>query len=53
MVKRHKIKIVTIHHNVEIDFFSDNLLPLQIRFPYYIFKKAERNALFKSNLDLT
>jgi glycosyltransferase involved in cell wall biosynthesis len=54
LVKRLKIKIVTIHHNVEIDFFSDNLLPIQIRLPYlYYLKKAERNALLKSNLDLT
>ena len=47
-------KVVTIHHNVERDYLKDNMPPLAYRFPMlYYSKKAERNALLNSDLNLT
>lgn len=47
-------KIVTIHHNVERDYLKDNMPSLPYRFPMLFFsKKAERDALLKSDLNFT
>lgn len=54
MVKRATISIITIHHNVEIDYFSDNKLPFIIHFPYlFHIGRAEKKALMASKLNLT
>jgi glycosyltransferase involved in cell wall biosynthesis len=54
IVHRSGIKIITIHHNVEQDYFSDNRQPTAIRFPYlHYLKMAERKAVLKSDLSLT
>jgi glycosyltransferase involved in cell wall biosynthesis len=54
IVKKNKVKIITIHHNVERDYFSDNPPPLIIRFPYrFYIKRAERKCVQKSDLNLT
>jgi glycosyltransferase involved in cell wall biosynthesis len=54
LIKGLNIKVITIHHNVELDYFSDNAQPIAIRIPYlYYLKKAERNAVLKSDLSLT
>lgn len=53
-VKHLGIKTVTIHHNVEIDYYTDNKMPLLIRFPHrFYLRKAEKKAILKSDLSLT
>lgn len=53
-VKRLDIKTVTIHHNVEIDYYIDNKMPLLIRFPHMFYlREAEKKAVLKSDLSLT
>ncbi len=54
IAKKNQAKIITIHHNVERDYFSDNPPPLIIRFPYrFYIKRAERKCVQKSDLNLT
>ena len=46
-------KILTIHHNVELDYLKDNPPVLLYRIPYlYFLKKAERKALNRSHLNI-
>lgn len=48
------IIIVTIHHNVECNYYKDNPLPLIIRYPFmYYLRKAEWESVNLSNLNLT
>ena len=47
-------KIITIHHNNESEYIRDNLPSWLYRIPYvYYVKKAEREALWLSNLNVT
>lgn len=49
-----KATIVTIHHNVEKNYLRDNPINILIRLPYnYYSLKAEKDAIFHSNLNLT
>jgi hypothetical protein len=48
-----KIKIVTIHHNYEMEYYKDSPVNIFIRFPFmYYMKKAEKEAILNSNLNL-
>ena len=55
-IKASGAKLVTIHHNVERDYWRDNKRehPLTYRIPYlYYAKKAERDCLRYSDVNLT
>lgn len=46
--------IITIHHNIEANYYRDNKPPIYLRYAMIPrIEKAERVALFKSNLNLT
>jgi len=52
--KKNGAKIVSIHHNVEADYIKDNQPSLLYRIPFnYFSKKAEQNALYMSDVNLT
>lgn len=52
--KSNGCKIITIHHNVEIEYIKDNKPNLMILFPFNFFlKKIEGNSVMKSDLNLT
>ncbi len=54
IVKSLGIKTVTIHHNVEIDYYADNKMPLLIRLPHLFYLwEAEKKAILESDLSLT
>jgi hypothetical protein len=51
---RSGIRIITVHHNVEVDFIKDNPPSIVYRFPYsYFLVKSEREAVIASKLNLT
>ena len=53
-VKKNGAKIITIHHNVEVDYLKDNEPSWLYRIPFdYYVKKGERDALELSDLNLT
>jgi glycosyltransferase involved in cell wall biosynthesis len=53
-VKKLGIRTITIHHNVEMDYFRDNPPPILIRLPYYFYmRRAERDSVILSDLNLT
>lgn len=53
-VKKSGAKIISIHHNVEVDYIKDNEPSWLYRIPYNFFvKKGERDALELSDLNLT
>lgn len=53
-VKKAGIKTITIHHNVEKDYFRDNPPSWFIRYPYFFYiKRTERKAVQLSDLNLT
>lgn len=53
-MKKQGCKIVTIHHNNESQYIRDNTPSILYRIPYtYYAKKAERDALVKSDLNIT
>jgi hypothetical protein len=52
--KKAGARIITIHHNVEIDYFRDNPPPFYIRLAYLCYiKRTERNSINLSDLNLT
>ena len=54
MVAASGAKIITIHHNVESKYLSDNMPSILYRFPYLHFAlEAERKSILASNLNLT
>lgn len=47
-------QVITIHHNNESEYIKDNMPSWLYRIPFvYYVKKAEREALFLSNLNVT
>jgi glycosyltransferase involved in cell wall biosynthesis len=53
-VKNEGIRIITIHHNVEKDYFRDNPPPIHIRLPYLFYiERTEKDAVNLSDLNLT
>lgn len=53
-ISRSGAKVITIHHNNESDYIKDNLPSWLFRIPFvYYVKKAEREALLFSNLNVT
>lgn len=53
-IKLLGIKVITIHHNYEIEYFKGTPPPLLWRFPFmYYMEKAEYNAVRLSDLNLT
>lgn len=54
ILSRTGSKIITIHHNNESEYIKDNLPSRLYRIPFvYYVKKAEREALLLSNLNVT
>ena len=54
LAKKMEIFPITIHHNVEYDYFRDNPPHLSYRFAYrFYLLKAEREAVRSSGLNLT
>ena len=54
IVRKTKMKIITIHHNVESKYVKDNLPNCLYRIPYiYFSNKAEKDCLKYSDLNLT
>lgn len=52
--KRSDTKIITIHHNVELEYLKDNPVSILYSLPYrHYVKKAEGEALLNSALNLT
>ncbi len=50
---RHNIKILTIHHNYEMDYYKDSPVNFLIRIPFMFYmKKAEKEAVLNSNINL-
>lgn len=48
-----QIKIITIHHNYEMDYYKDNPVNLFLRIPFnYYMKKTEKEAVLNSNINL-
>lgn len=55
-IKSTGARLITIHHNVELDYLRDNSKerPLFYRYPFlYYSRKAERDCLLYSDLNLT
>lgn len=54
LIFQNKPKIITIHHNVETDYFLANKPSVLYRLPYYrMLVKAEKDAFLKSDLNIT
>lgn len=54
IINKQKTKIITIHHNVEIDYYKDNLPPIYLRYAILPrINKSECQAIKKSDLNLT
>lgn len=54
IINKRQTKIITIHHNVEIDYYKDNLPPIYLRYAILPkIKKAEYKAIQYSDLNLT
>lgn len=54
VVMKSGCKVVTIHHNNESEYIRDNKPGILYRWPFIHYsKKAERDALLKSDLNLT
>lgn len=52
--KRKGCKIITIHHNVEMEYLKDNPVSILYSLPYkHYVKKAEKVALLNSSLNFT
>lgn len=52
--KKMGARIIIIHHNVELEYLKDNPVNILYSLPYrYYVKKAEKDALLNSNLNLT
>lgn len=52
--KKYSNYIITIHHNVETNYYRDNKPPIYLRYAIIpTIEKAEKVALFESNLNLT
>jgi hypothetical protein len=50
----NKFKIITIHHNYEMDYYKDSPVNFLIRIPFmYYMKKTEKQAVLNSNINLT
>lgn len=53
-ISKTETKIITIHHNNESEYIKDNLPSWLYRIPFvYYVKKAEREALLLSNINVT
>lgn len=53
-LKSKGIRVITIHHNYEIEYYKGTKPNLLWRFPFlYYMKKAERKAVIYSDLNLT
>ncbi|MDI6049235.1 glycosyltransferase [Flavobacterium sp. XS2P24] len=53
-VKQMNKKVITIHHNFEMEYYKGSKPNILWRIPFiYYMEKAERDALLESNLNLT
>ncbi|WP_320054876.1 glycosyltransferase [uncultured Acetobacteroides sp.] len=54
LIKKINKKIITIHHNYEIEYYKDTPPSILWRIPFmYYIKKAEKNAVQLSDVNLT
>ena len=52
IARRNKMKVITIHHNYQVEFAKDDT-PQSIKWPLiYWIRKAEQSAVVKSNLNI-